>query len=101
MLTRSVLTLFTALMLGVTLSVPLVVTMEEGYGAEPSFTTSSVAWSALPISPYDTDSGESHPVSAASLLTTAQPPLRNELPLQPLVSRLSERPPARASPTCL
>ncbi len=101
MITRSLLTLFTALLLGATLSAPMAMALGEKYEATQSFTVTSGEWLALPIQPSDTEADE----GLTSLLLVPVPPVQrvsvSALPLQPDVARSSERPPARASPTCL
>lgn len=98
MITRSLLTLFTALLLGATLSAPMVVAMGENYGTAKSFTVMPGEWLALSFQPSDTETDECLTPLSVAKVSSAPRVSGKVLPLQPAVARSSERPPARASP---
>ncbi len=105
MIHRSLLTLFTALLLGATLSAPMVVAMGQDHGvkegAAKSFSLTPGEWSSLSDQPSDTETDEGMTPLVLVSVSTLPHTSGKALPLQPVVARPSERPPARASPACL
>lgn len=101
MITRSLFTLFTALLLGATLSAPMAVAIGESNGAAKSFAATPVDTSGFSNQLFDSETDQ----GLTSLELPPVSPFRRisvkVLPLQPAVTRSSERPPARASPACL
>lgn len=101
MITRSLLTLFTALLLGASLSAPLASAMGEGYGSGQSLAVTPLDGPVLPVQLTDTESDEGldplAPVPGLAVRTAASGPL----PSAPALARRSERPPVRASPVYL
>ena len=99
MANRTLLTLLTALLLGATLSAPLVASAESGYGADHRLSAAVGPWVALPTSSSEGDFDDvCCPTEPLEWVVFGHRSNAFLLPNQLVFKRTAERPQARAPP---
>ena len=99
MVNRTLFTLLTALLLGATLSAPLVASAEGGYGADQRLSAAVGYWVALPTSSSEGDFDDACcPIEPSEWVVSGHSPNAFLLPNQPVFKRTAERPQVRAPP---
>lgn len=97
-MSRALLSLFTALLLGTLVSAPLAAGAAPGHSDEPSFHTPFVDGEALPSVSSGDDSDDSGCLIRARAMPLALRPVAAPLPVPVDLTLTAERPHARAPP---
>lgn len=100
-MSRALLSLFTALLLGTLVSAPLTAATASGYSVEQSFSSLIADWETLPSASSGDDSDDSGCLTPARAVPLVFRPVASPLPAPVDLTLNAERPHARAPPHSL